>query len=416
MEKKSNNQNNLRKITAQFRELIDKNSILSKKDVSELYKKYEITDDQKEKLETIAFNNFHEATTLFSYGEWDKAGASIEEAIYKSPINIDYLKLYYEILKEKHSLIDNNSSLEILDIILQRIRVLDSHIYKSLIKEHRNKKTKRKISKWWLLTLLLLIIPSLLLIKNSIKPAKYRALNSPKSAKDIYPKNISVRLYKNTLSRNINIKVQKSSLIRYSESYEYSLNFYMFSESNNTISITGTITWLDESGNTIYSEHLEKEDNIEYYTNEFIPFSYKKSSHSAPPNLDKIIITITNIIQAKGKTRINLSPIETSYNIYNKDIIELKEVSVFITKGIVNNYLTINLFVNNISNNTIISNLHGTIEWYDDFNITQSSGEFDLLEESDIPLTPGDSRLIRRIIELNGELTQSYKIILSEKK
>ncbi|OQY40358.1 MAG: hypothetical protein B6229_02030 [Spirochaetaceae bacterium 4572_7] len=421
MEKKSNNQNNLKKITTQFRELVDKGTLLSKKDVTELYKRYEITEEQKEKLETMASNNFQEATTLFSYGEWDKASASIEEAIYKSPINTDYLKLYYDILKEKYSLLDNNDAVDILDIILKRINLLDKQIYKSIIKKNkikknRVKKTSRKISKLWFLTLLLLVIPALLLIKESIEPIQYKALNSPKSPNNKGPKVIPVELYRNSLSRDIELSVKKSLLERYSNSYVYTLYFYMFSELNNTTSITGNITWLDKNGNTIFSEHLEKKDNIEYYINELIPFSYIKNSHSESPDLDSIVITITDIIQSKGKERTPLTPIDTIYNIHSKEVIELNEASISITKGIVNNYLTLTLLINNISRNTIISNLHGTIEWYDDFNIIQFSGELDLIEDSDVPLEPKATRLIRRVIELNGDITQTYKIILSEKK
>ncbi len=417
MDKKSNNPQGIKKYAGELRDLLEADNILTTKQLITLQEKYELSPDDVLKVELLAATSYESAKSDFEYGNWDKAFTNIEEALYKFPVNLDYLELYFLIVIESRKLLGDESKDQTnLDLILKRIQKIDKKVYKKLskkIKTVKIKKTeKQSFNKLWLLTILL-VIPIFFIFKSIGTEPGYKIPNQ-EFTPQLDPGEIFVdtKIIRHPSQPVIN--VVESNIEGTLNSFIYTLKFYISSEIENLTSVKGNIIWYDKAGIKIYSEEFTSPKHTEYYLNEMIPISFIKSSLRDKPSIDKVIIEIETIESMKGIEREELTKIDTIFPIGRSWDLVIEEENYLITEGVTKNYLSLNLLLKN-SDIREITRLKGQIEWIDEYNIVVSSSNINFISIDDIPLNNKFYRVINKTFEVS-ELTPDYRIKISEIK
>lgn len=410
MDEKSLNPQGIKKYTAELRVLLEAENILTTGIITTLQEKYKLSPEDILIVESLATSFYKSAKSDFEFGNWDKALTHIEEALYKSPINLDNLELYFLIVTDSRKLLGDESKDQTnLDLILKRIQRIDKKIYHKLSKQI---KTERKsFNKLWYLTILLLI--PLFFMFKSINTKKNIVPNKVFSPQ-LKPGEILVDTKILRHPAQLVIDIVESKLESTLDSYIYNLKFYLSSEKKNITSVKGNIIWYDISGIKIYSEKFESPKRTEYYINEMIPITFKKSSHRDSPSIDKIIIEITAIESTKGIERGDLQKIETIFPVGKQWDLIIEEEKYLMTEGVTKNYLTLNLIVKS-SDIRDITTLNGRIEWVDTYDIVVSSSNINFINKDDIPLDNKYYKIIYKTFEI-GQITPNYRIKISEIK
>lgn len=413
MDKKSNNPDNLKNYTNELRDLIDSYETLSQNQLSKLKKSYNLSEEDQEIILNFIDKKISEASNFYDYGEWEKATNSIEEANYKDPFNKETLLLYYKILMEKTSLLGERSDeKKLLPILLKRISMVDKNLHTRLVKDLKSKK-ESKISKLWLLLLLVLIIPLAILFRpKKSTPIEYGS-NKNVNISYLGVREIDVNYEALRHESKLEIEVVNSVIDGTSSNFFYSLDFYLSSKEQNILSVEGEILWLDADSNIIYRDIFKSKEGEEYYLKENIPISYIKTSHRLSPNLYSIVIKVNDIISGQGKERTLIKEVPVLFNSSNTFSITIDETSFEITTGVTSKYLGLGLIITNKFNKSITI-LKGSIEWVDEFGRIKNSEAITLISKSDVPLEPGGSRSIFRVLELDNSITNDYRINISE--
>ncbi|MGL1891730.1 MAG: hypothetical protein OCD02_08885 [Spirochaetaceae bacterium] len=406
MDKKSNNSNNLKSYTRELRDLVLNNKITSLNDLTILKNKHKLEVEDLDKIDELANLNYDSAKNDFEFGDWNKALTNIEEAMYKTPFNSNILELYYMILAEKNRVIgDDSTDLESLDLVIKKIKIVDKKLYRKL-KKLNNNKVKKKIKKLWLLIFLLPIIIMLFVIfvpKQSNNITTNYSTNS-----NLSPGEIKTEVKKFYHTSEPHIVIIESKMNQGTNNFLHELSFEVVSETENILYLEGFVKWFDKDNNILINEKFSTPQLIEYYKNETIPFSITKSALRNSPNISLILIEITKIESAPGKEREKLKPLEFILPINIKRKIEIHEIEYTITTGVTSNYLTFAVLLSNKSKEQI-NIFEGQLEWYDEFNILKYAKNIKLMTKKDLPLKFGEKRVIYKIFELDGVVTQNYR-------
>lgn len=410
MAKKSNNPEQLKKYTRELRDLIDSYKILSVSEINKLKKKYNISEEDESQLSLIIDKKINEANSYYEYGEWQKAVESVEEANYKDPFNREVIVLYYRICREKSSVLGSKPDDEkIMELLLKRLSIVDRNLYKKIIKEEKEKK-EFKLNKLWFLLLLLLVIPIIILIPRKNKPE-----NGPqtRSTEFKHSANREIRVKYNKLHHpsNLKILVEKSILEGFKNNYFYTLQFHLSSSDQNITKVKGNIIWYNHNNIEIFRDTFISQKGVEYYLNEKIPFSYFKTSQRESPDLDSLHIEVTNIESGPGRERTDMKEVDTLVSGGKTHKLSIKEAEYLITEGVTSRYLSLTLIIYNTGNKTI-NELKGNIEWFDEYEITQTEKVIEIIKNIDMPLKAGENRTIHKVFEIERDITDYYRINL----
>ena len=398
----------LKKYIHELREILENEVILDSKKINNLKDKYQLTVSDIEKINNLAEESFSKATEAFEYGEWDKALTLIEEALFKSPLNTDFLKLYFKIVTESRKLLGVQSKDQVnLELILKRIQKLNTKMYKELKKEQLI--LKNKISKKWLLLLLVLIPIFILFIP--IKKTESSNLTNTYVSK-LPPGEILV--YKNILRHTSQLKIDvlESKVKSSNSSFIYNLNFYVFSEVENIIKIEGNIEIYDKNNIVLYKSDIESPNGIEYFKNEKIPFKITLNSFRDSPNFGNVKININSIQSSKGQDREDKKKIQLLLPLNKNWKIDLQENLFLRTKGVTKEYLTIDfIFFNNSKYK--IKKMTGYFEWMDEYNIVKESVFLTLIDYTDLPVEQNSKRITKKTFEIKN-ITDNYRFRIEE--
>lgn len=409
MDEKSNASEVIKKYTRELRSLLENEKLLAFNELKLLQDKYVLTKDEIDKVEDFANIFYEKAKSDYDFGNWDSAIENIEEASYKSPFNTEILILYCMISLERSKLYEEKNNTKHFEIELKRLQQVDKNEYKK-IKKIINKNNPKKINKLWFLLILLLLPLIFFYINNNEKTTDFVKIEKP--MRILLNGEIAVDIINKAHPSNPEIKVIKSKLQKSKDNSLYILQFYISSKKDNIIAANGDITWMDKNNIAIYNEGFSIPRNIEYYINENIPISYSKSSLSGSLNLSKVVLKINEISTMPGKRRENLSSVEFSLPHDHSWDMTIDQVEYHITKGVVSDYLTLSLRINN-NGSKDMSELIGKIEWMDDYNIVTSSSNLNFLTVNNVPIEKKDNRIIYKTFELNGKTTSEYKITIS---
>lgn len=412
MDKKSNNPEQLKKYTRELRDLIDSYKVLSVNEISKLKKKYSLSEEDETQLSTIIDRKINEANRHYEYGEWQKAVEAIEEANYKDPFNKEVIILYYNICKEKSAILGSSADdQQIMNLLLKRLSMVDKNLYKKIVKTKNEKSSRSKISKMWFLLLLLLIIPIVIILPGKGQPDTRELLNDPTNFQHNGKREITVSYKGLNHPSAIKLVVKKSILEGFKNNFFYTLLFQLSSSEQNITRIEGKLLWYNYENSLIFEEEFSTQNGIEYYLNEVIPFSYFKTSQRVSPDLDSVHIEITKIESNPGKKRENTKPVECLVSGIKSHKISIEEAGYQITEGVSSRYLSLILILHNTGNKPLVE-LKGDIEWVDNYDLTTIYKKINLIKKMDMPLEPGDKRTVYKVLELDDDITDSYRINL----
>lgn len=409
MDKQEDNTEVIKKYTRELRNYIENDGMLLLNELKQLQEKYVLTRDDIDKVEDIAIKLFEKAKTDYDFGDWDSALTNIEEAAYKSPFNLELLILHIQILIENNKISEkNNNYAEQIEPLLKRLQQVDKKEFKN-ISNSIKQNNKKKINKLWLLLLLLLIIPLFFIFisKNNNK----NTIILPKPLVNQAPINgiIPVNIKKLVHPSELHLDIIESKLNIGSNNFLYTLKFEVSSAKENLIQVHGDIIWFDRNGLEIFRDVFIAGKSEEFFINEKIPVIYNKSSLRGDPDLYDIEVKINEIISLPGRERDELDEIE--YILPDGQYRELlfKKAKYTITEGVISNYLSLSLIVENRDSRPI-KELLGSIIWVDDYDIVHSKNELILITTDDITLLSGAKRTIHKTIELDKNITPDYKI------
>ncbi len=413
MDEKSRDPESIKHYTLELRELIDNDVVLSIQDINKLQKKYNISKSDLEKVENIALNHYQNAQENFVNGNWDNAFISIEEAIYKSPINIKILELYYNILNESSSFYGSEeSNAKSLNLLLMRVKKVNKKLFKKLLKSKEKDKTNKKnfnFKKKYLFFLIVLIIPLPFFLT---KKPENKVLTEYQRTTFLPPGEILVEIKPLRHTAQPVISVIESRISGTEDNFVYNLLFNVKSEKENITFLKGSIHWYDKKGSEIVTDEFESIKGNEYFLNELIPFSYMKNSHREFPSISKIVIEIKQIETLKGRERTEGKNIYTIFSGGFQDRIEVSENRFLITEGVTTNYLSLVLTVKNLQNKEI-SILNGDIEWIDDYNIVKSRININFISVKELPVKAKEKRVLFKTFEIS-EITDNYRINIKD--
>ncbi|QEN03252.1 hypothetical protein EW093_00540 [Thiospirochaeta perfilievii] len=408
MSKKSNNPDAIKKYTRDLRDKFEAEEILSSKEIENLQKKYNLSLEDLSIIKKLADDSYIKAKENFELGDWDNSISNIEESIYKCPLEIEYLELYFNILLEKNKLLgDDKTDSQNIDLVLKRVANISKLHYYKLKKQT---KEKVKFNKKILLFLIIPVVIVLFILFILFSPTKKEDIktvfnnNYPELNPDEVVTEIDIVHHKSKLQ----LEVIKSKLSGDINSFLYQLQFYVFSELDNITEVSGQIEIYDRSSMILYTEDFHSPKDTNYFLNEKIPFSINVNSHRNIPNIKSVKIKVDKIVSTKGVEREVGEVVDIILPNNRLWKLTLNETDYKITKGVVNNYLTIGLLLTN-SDSSKINYIDGSLQWLDEYNLVTEEVDIILIDNQDIPLERNSSRLIKKTIEIKN-ITSTYRV------
>lgn len=387
---------NLKGFTSNLRGIIDKKLNIVQKDYQNLIKKFEMTPEDLDKIDALSSKYLTGAREKLDYGSWREAEDLAVEALYISPFNREALEFYLNLMISKEKELGAKRSEE-YSIYLERLAKVDKALYKKFLSIDRE---KVKVSPLWLLTLLL--IP-LIVVAIKLEVKEPGIVTKSEKVYDLNPvglRDIEVEYIPN-LNFTIDFKASESILEGFEDRYSYTLKGNFISREDNITYIRGDITWLDIYGAPLFKESFNIPKGAEYYPEEEIPLFYLKTSKRVAPEAVKVTLFITEVLSSKGLKRSEEKKLLTRYGGREYEKISINLLDSKVTEGVVSNYLSYTLKVENLLDKGI-GYLDIDLIWYDFYKVEQFRKEIILLDSSDIELEPYSSKIIPLIIEVDS--------------
>lgn len=403
MDENTNNKELLKNFTNSLRKLIENQLTITQKDVKALVNKYELSEEDLNKIEILSSKHLDSSKEKLEFGSWREAEDSALEALYLCPFSRENLIHILHIYIDKEKELGTKKPDE-FKYFLNRLSSVDKHLYKKILK---GDKKKSKINKKWVLLLLLplLVIPLLFIFNRNDQSKDITPVKPVIKMSSLGRRDIGVTLRK-TSTFKLNYKTIDSYIDGYTNDFSYTLKSFITSEDSNISYIRGKINWYNQFDEIIFTDDIETTNGPIYYMNEEIPLTYFKSSKRISPNFYRAEIVIKEVRSSKGSERITHNNIETLYKEKKSFDIEVNEVMNSITYGVISNYLSLTLEIKNIGD-VDINSLELDLVWYDFYKVEKFKKEIVIIDENDIRIPPGGTRIVPLIFEIE-EIENSF--------